>query len=491
MVRLNESSADFLREAILELDTTLRVVGANDAFMTLSSMDREELVGRRASDVVSDEILDLVLQTITAGYFASPTPQVDVDLPWQPTDPEGRRVLVSITANSNRRTFLATFYDVTEWKRALSRSMSEERLQALGEMVAGMAHEINNPLAAIMGLAQLSLTQDTDPSLSHDLQNILEQAKRAADVVGDLQTFAGIHEPDKASVNLAAILNETIEKQYEDFEASNIVVETDIDPGLPAIEADPRQLKQVFSNLLTNARQAIEPAHREGTISIIASATADQLQISIADDGVGITVENLAKIFNPFFTTREVGQGRGLGLSVCHRIVSDHGGRIRVDSQLGQGTAVTVELPLDSPLSPTRTEIRREKQPVSEPAAALDILVVDDEPILTELIGRTLKEDGHSVTIVSKSTQVSDRPDLERFDLILMDIKMPDLNGIELYKLLPESVAAKVVFMTGDTANGSTQTLVQETGNTVLSKPFKLGELKQVVRQHQFSPKKL
>jgi CheY-like chemotaxis protein len=210
------------------------------------------------------------------------------------------------------------------------------------------------------------------------------------------------------------------------------------------------------------------------------------VQISIADDGVGITPANLPKIFNPFFTTREVGQG--LGLSVCHRIVADHGGRIRVDSQLGQGTAVTVELSQDSPLPRVRFESLSKMQPVSDPPRALKIMVVDDEPVLTELIGRTLEGEGHTVTVVSKSTQVPDRPDLERFDLILMDINMPDLNGIELYNLLPESVAAKVVFMTGDTANSATQTLVEKTGNTVLSKPFKLGELKQVVQQHQFEP---
>jgi len=484
--RLNESSADFLGEAILELDTTLKVIGVNDAFTILCSMDRDELIGHRASDFVSDEIFDLIVQTITTGYFVS-SPPVEVDLPWHPADGEGQRVLVSVTANPDRRTFLAAFHDVTEWQRTLSQSKGEEQLQALGEMVAGMAHEINNPLAAIMGLAQLSLTQDIDPSLSQDLQNILEQAKRAADVVGDLQTFAGAHKPEKASADLAAILNETVEKHYEDFEASNIVVETDIDPSIPTVQADPRQLKQVFNNLLTNARQAIEPAHRKGTVSVIASATADQVQISIADDGVGITPENLAKIFNPFFTTREVGQGRGLGLSVCHRIVADHGGRIRVDSQLGQGTAVTVELPQGSPLPRMRVESRPRMQPVSDPPHALEIMVVDDEPVLTDLIGRTLEGEGHTVTVVSKSTQVPDRPDLERFDLILMDIKMPDLNGIELYNLLPESVAAKVVFMTGDTANSSTKTLVEKTGNTILGKPFKLGELKQVVRQYQFS----
>jgi signal transduction histidine kinase len=229
-------------------------------------MNREGLLGRRASDLVSDEIFDLILQTISTGYFVSSPPPVEVDLPWQPTDRDGQRLLVSVTANPNHRTFLATFYDVTEWKRAQSRFKGEERLQALGEMVTGMAHEINNPLAAIMGLAQLSLTQDTDPSLSQHLQNILEQAKRAADVVGDLQTFAGAHKPDKASVDLAAILNETIENHYEDFEASNIVVETGIDPNIPAVQVDPRQLKQVFNNLLTNARQAIEPAHRKGIV---------------------------------------------------------------------------------------------------------------------------------------------------------------------------------------------------------------------------------
>ncbi len=485
MGRLNESSSDFLADAILELDTALKIVGVNLAFTTLSGTDENDLVGRRVSDLVSDEIFDVILQTITTGYFAPTAPPVEVDLPWQPADTDRRRMLVSVTANPERRTFLAAFHDVTEWKLALSRSKEEERLQALGEMVAGMAHEINNPLAAIMGLAQLSLTQDTEPSLSRDLQNILEQAKRAADVVGDLQTFAGIHEPDKAPLDLVALLSETLNKHHEEFESSNIVVETDIDPRLPAIQGDARQIKRVLDNLLTNARQAIEPAHRKGTVSVIASATADQVQVSFADDGVGITPENLSKIFNPFFTTREVGEGRGLGLSVCHRIVSDHGGRIRVDSEIGQGTVVTIELPLGTSLPPLKVESRREKPPESQSSRKLHVLVVDDEPILTELIGRTLEEDGHSVVVVSKSTEVIGRPDLEEFDLILMDIKMPELNGAELYELLPESVVAKVVFMTGDTANVSTRTLVEKTGSTVLSKPFKLGELRQIIRQRQ------
>ena len=221
------------------------------------------------------------------------------------------------------------------------------RLAAVGELAAGVAHELNNPLAAVQGYAQfLTMRQDLDESMRSDVDTIYEQAQRASRITANLLQFARKHEPERSSICINNVIENCVDLHAYRMKVNNIEVSTDLDHELPDSMADFHQLQQVFVNLITNAEHAMTKAHGKGMISIKTHRSDEAIRITVADNGPGIPEEDLARIFDPFFTTKEVGQGTGLGLSICFGIVEQHSGTIRVESELGKGATFIVELPI-------------------------------------------------------------------------------------------------------------------------------------------------
>jgi len=239
--------------------------------------------------------------------------------------------------------------DITKRKKMEEQLILTDRLASIGELASGIAHELNNPLTGVIGFAQLLLGKDVPDDVKEDLRVINREAQRAAEVVKNMLVFARKHAPVKQLVDINSIIEKVLELRTYEQRVSNIQVNTSLASDLPEVTADYFQLQQVFLNIIINAEHFMIEAHNRGTLTITTEKVRDIVRASFADDGPGISKENLGHLFDPFFTTKEVGKGTGLGLSICHGIITDHGGQIYIESKLGEGATFTVELPISDP----------------------------------------------------------------------------------------------------------------------------------------------
>ena len=244
--------------------------------------------------------------------------------------------------------------DVTTEKKLEQQIIQSERLAAMGQMIGGFAHELNNPLTAILGNAQLLEDRETDEIARKRLETLNQEARRAAEIVKNLQFFARPPAPGRTKVDLNELVQRTVHLQSYPLRKSNVTVDFLPEPALPAIVADSNQLMQVFLNLLLNAEQAIRENRDKGTIRIRVGQNTDSVWVLFQDDGPGIAPENLPHIFDPFFTTKRPGRGTGLGLSICKTVLREHGGNIEAASAPGGGAIFTITLPMGSETPPEK-----------------------------------------------------------------------------------------------------------------------------------------
>src|SRR5207249_4378991 len=235
--------------------------------------------------------------------------------------------------------------------------IQNEKMVALGSLLSGVAHELNNPLCAVLGYGQLLQQDDLPPKLRKGVEVIVREGERAARIVADLLRFARREKPEKRLLGLSGVLLKTLDRKSYEMKSSRIEVVTDLDPRLPLVLGDYKQLQAVFTNLITNAQQAMFDHRGHGTLTIKGEAMGGKVVLSFADDGPGISVEHARRVFDPFFTTKAVGQGTGLGLSVSFAIVRDHGGVLRVFGKPGRGAVFTVELPTAPVESTTAVDV--------------------------------------------------------------------------------------------------------------------------------------
>jgi PAS domain S-box-containing protein len=243
--------------------------------------------------------------------------------------------------------------DVTMEKKLEQQIIQSERQAAMGQMIGGFAHELNNPLTAILGYAELLKESQASESASKQIGDLHKEARRAAEIVQNLQYFARPPAPGKSQVNLNELVQRTVQMQAYPLRKSNITVDFLPEPAIPAIMADPNQLMQVFLNLLLNAEQAIRENRAKGTIRVRIGRRPDSVWVVFQDDGPGIAPENLAHIFDPFFTTKRPGRGTGLGLSICKTVLREHGGNIEAATSPDGGALFTITLPVGAEESGT------------------------------------------------------------------------------------------------------------------------------------------
>ncbi len=380
--------------------------------------------------------------------------------------------------------------DITERKHAeeRERKLQQElqlasRLATVGEMAAGIAHEINNPLTGVIGFAQLLTKKDIPDDIRKDVEIIHEGAQRVASITRRLLTFARRQGQELAHININDVIETTLAMRAYKMESSNIKVTTELDPELPWTIADASQLQQVFLNIILNAETEMITTHSGGNLLIKTERIDDTIRVSIKDDGRGIAKKNLEKIFDPFFTTREVGDGVGLGLSVCHGIVTGHGGKIYAESKLGKGTTCIVELPIVTKAKQLKLAEPAAAEPERIPGAR--ILVVDDDPIVQKFLAEILSEEEYEVEIIENGDDALERLESEDYDVILLDVKLPSISGIEIYKHFQKrakSLARRVVFITGDVMGKDTMAFLSRTRAPYITKPFDAEQIKRNIR---------
>jgi len=381
-------------------------------------------------------------------------------------------------------------HDITESRRVAEEKRQLEqkaqvasRLASVGEMAAGIAHEINNPLTSVIGYSQLlSDRNDIPEDARMDLKAIDEGAQRVAGIIRRLLTFARQTKPERTLTNVNELITNTLDLRAYHLRTNNIKVTTELATDLSITMADASQLQQVFLNIIVNAETAMKLARGKGKFLIKTEEENGIIRISFKDNGTGIAKENLVRIFDPFFTTREVGQGTGLGLSICHGIIAEHKGRLWAEGETGKGATFIVELPVILEAGGLEMVEPVAEKPQKVPRAK--ILVVDDEPSTLEFLSRLLTNEGHEVETVSNAAEAFEMVKNKRYTLILLDIKMPGASGIELYgrmQKIAQSFADRVIFITGDIMGTDTEAFLSKTKAPYLTKPFDVNSLKEKV----------
>jgi CheY-like chemotaxis protein len=386
---------------------------------------------------------------------------------------------------------LIVFSDVTERKRTEEALRQNERLASLGRLLAGVAHELNNPLSVIIGHAALLRRHlPAGPTLTR-AEKIEAAAERCARIVANFLTLARQRPPRRAPTDLNRMLRETVDLLAYQLNVDDIAVMLELADDVPLVWTDVDQMQQVALNLVVNAQHAMRTTAgpRRLTVTSRYDPRRQRVAFAVADTGPGVPPELRLRIFEPFFTTKDVGMGSGLGLSLCRGIVEAHRGSIEVRGRDGEGAVFVVELPVTD----------EGDSAIPEPALAAReivrgkrILVVDDEPLVAEVLAEMLAADDHEVTIAPNGAVALEKISADRFDLVITDIKMPDLDGPGLYRALALGDAGlrqRLVFITGDTLSTETRQFVEMTGAPRLVKPFDVETVRRVVQAALGTPR--
>jgi len=361
--------------------------------------------------------------------------------------------------------------------------LQSEKLAAVGQLISGIAHELNNPLTGVVGWTQYLLAQGVSENVGRHLATINEQAQRASKIVQNLLTFSRQYKPEQSMVRVDEILESTLALRAYELRVNNIAVHRRYAHDIPPVSADPHQFQQVFLNLIINAEQAILSARNSGNITVSVERDNARVRVVVADDGPGIATDKLKKVFDPFFTTKPVGQGTGLGLSVSFGIVQEHGGSIYAESQPGHGARLVVELPAAAsapeaaavPPAP-RPGIRERKR----------LLIVDDEESVRELLLAVLEDEPFDIDTACTGEEALSKGCQHDYDLIVTDLKMPGLSGAQFCDKLRQarpSDAPRFLFMTGDVLSAETQLFLDSTRSLCMLKPFDIAHAKGTVQR--------
>jgi two-component system, NtrC family, sensor kinase len=385
-------------------------------------------------------------------------------------------------SSTDRSAIVLLFDDQTERRRLQDQLIQSEKMSAIGQLIAGIAHDLNNPLASVLGFADFLIEVPNVPaSIREPLTVIQEEADRASGIVRNLLGFARKQDHQRRPTALKPLFDATFVLLRNQLMAQRVEAMIEVEPDLPMPDVDPNQIQQVFVNLINNAAQAIASTGRPGTIHVHARRWLDGVAIDVIDDGPGMSESLAAQVFEPFFTTKAEGEGTGLGLSISQGIVKEHGGRIMLSTEEGKGSTFTVQLPLS-----TRSPVPVTDSLARSPSKKLRVLVVDDEPHILHYMRATLEAWGHLPVVASDGQEALDQAVKEPFDLIISDLRMPRFGGREFYEELSRRnpvMARRLVFSTGDTVRGDTLAFLEALDRPYLHKPFSLAELRTLLAE--------
>lgn len=495
--RLLRGLVDALPVTIHTKDRELRYDMVNSYFLEIWNLPREDVVGKTQEEVFQDDLEPAYGQQATdrdhwvleqrkpTGYYEVSYPKADGSKMtlWAQKIP-------LLDENGEVDSILSVGIDISELKTAQAQIEKQqealhqsEKLTALGSLLAGVAHELNNPLSVVVGQTMLLEEQVNEPAITARVAKVREAAERCARIVKVFLAMARQRTPVRQQVALNQVIEDALQLLAYGLRSSGVEVERDLAEDLPPVSGDPDELTQVFSNLLVNAEQALSNIETKRRITVRTRSTGEHNVIAeFIDNGPGIPDDVRDRIFEPFFTTKPLGAGTGIGLSVCHGIVLAHGGTIDVMSRSGEGTTFRLSLPIDASLA-------NDEVPVDEPPAKPDgqrILVVDDEVEVAEVFAEILESVGHDVEIAHGGLAGLEALRQRDFDLIISDLRMPDLDGralSERAEALKPGLSRRFLFLTGDTLSPMARDFLADGARPHLEKPILPADLRLAVAE--------
>ncbi len=490
---------DSFPDLVIALDAEGRYTFVSPQIFEILGYRPEELIGKRMGgrtdpadrDAMLEMFDDLILKRLSEGQIEYRTQHKNGA--WRVFRASAR----PLHDETGRITgVIASARDITEQQRLQQQLIQSERLAAMGQMIAGVAHELNNPLTAILGVTELLRDQTLDETAHRQIELAHRQARRAAHIVQSLLVFSRPATPRNSLLHLGDLLQRTLQLHEHSLNANHIHVDLSARPDLPTVLGDPNQLTQVFLNLIVNAEQAIHEIRDQGTLRIRLGVVGERVLITFQDDGAGIRRELLPRIFDPFFTTKRPGRGTGLGLSICMAIIREHNGDISAQPVPDGGSVFTVSLPvcteaavIGDPAAPPAGAARAEaREASSHSLSRKKILVVDDEESILELVTDSLAPRGCLVDRAATSEQALELSNQNSYDVILCDLNLESssgrvVSGFDLHDLIVEKLAARsgtrpiFIFMTGDLVDAAVGEQAGREGNRFLQKPFRIAEL--------------
>ncbi|MBI5561882.1 MAG: response regulator [Deltaproteobacteria bacterium] len=475
---------DSIQDYILLVDYDRRIVETNRHFMRKFRTNEAFVIGR---DVY--------------GFFGMDTParacpvkkSIDSSMPvtQEVNTPDGRVLtwhsFPLMEEDAEPRMAVVYIQDITDQRLLSQRLVQSDKLSSLGELVSGVAHELNNPLTGIMCFSELLMEDGLGSDAVSKLKKINDASHRCKKIIDNLLTFARWKRPEKRFENINNIIIGSVDLRAYQLRVDNIELELDLDENIPGTMLDENQIHQVFLNLINNARDAIMEMGAAGRIKITSRRRGERIVIKFEDNGKGMSGEVVTRIFDPFFTTKAVGTGTGLGLSISYGIINEHGGVISVVSSPGAGATFIMELPIIESLDERPEAAQSPDESTARFAGmgkGLRALVLDDEPVVLDLLDATLGNCGFEVEKSSDGVDALEKFSTGSYDIIVSDIKMPGLDGKGFYREIKEAnpeAAKRIIFITGDGMNKETQEFLRQTGNSFLKKPFTINQLNEAI----------
>jgi PAS domain S-box-containing protein len=375
-----------------------------------------------------------------------------------------------------------------ELERQRDALQQSEKMAAFGSLLAGVAHELNNPLAIVIGNALLLAEEAEGSALAERARRVQAAAERCGRIVRSFLAMARQHKAEIRPSTVQSLIDDTLQLLAYPMRTSGVTVEQDIPPDLPAVLCDPDQMIQVLSNLLTNARHALEERPSPRRVRLTAHADGESVQLEVADNGPGITDDIRSRVFDPFFTTKPVGSGTGIGLAVSRGLVEAFGGSLSLAPSDGQGARFVIRLPLPRDAwHPSRSA-----DPAGVPLAPplRNALVLDDEPDIGALLAEMLQKLGYRVEVKVSGEAAQAALTQRDYDVVLCDLRMPGLDGPALYDWMAEQrphLCARTAFITSDTLSASSLRFLARAGRPILEKPFVPAELRELLVKLQVS----
>jgi PAS domain S-box-containing protein len=472
-----------LNDIIFVLDGEGNFKFINQVVEKITGYKPEELIDRNYREFVTEESYDMVEKLSEEQPACRNFETFEVELYDKKAD---IRVIecrmTPIWGNDRAVEFHVIGRDVTEKREMTCRLIQAEKLSSLGTILSGVAHELNNPLSAILGNAQLLARKELPPNISAKLTVIENESKRSTKIVGGLLAFARGNKPERTMISVNDVIRDSCQLMEYELRVNNSTLLMDLGRDIPGTSLDPSQIQQVFINLITNAHHALLEKGG-GSLSIRSHHRENEILIEFIDNGPGIAPENLKRIFLPFFTTKESGRGTGLGLSIVSGIIREHGGRIEVESEPGKGAIFTVVLPVVKNEQPRENP---EMVVTQAPGGRGFILVVDDEKSIRDFMAEVLAGGGYIVMTAEDGNKAMELIGSQEFDAVVSNMKMPGQSGEDLYLSIREkdpNLADRLIISTGDILNEKTRNFLRRTGNRFIEKPFEIDKLLAVVDQ--------